>query len=268
MKSKAFSLAEIMIVTIIIGAIAALTIPTTMQSIKYRQNITAYKTAFSKIKNVYSIAPLDGGEVKRTDVYAHHVWAAFYDTVPSIGFVRANNGGNADNSGVDLNTALISIKSSNLKSNARWSSNNHHTKINCDDKTGGITCDLGQTSGYSPWIVLENGMSFTFLAENGRDGIETCAKSVDFMHKTAVVSGTQSMSLGNFANANACVAVIVDINGPDKGPNRLGPNGVIQNETSVYDEVKNTDRFRIYILKDGVSSGPDGLLEHWMMNTK
>ena len=61
-NSRAFTLAEVLITLAVIGVVAALTIPTLMQSYKDRQTVTAVLKAASTLTNAYKLTVVDEGE--------------------------------------------------------------------------------------------------------------------------------------------------------------------------------------------------------------
>lgn len=247
LKFKAFSLAEIMITVMILGVIAALTVPSTMDAIKYREHLAAYKVAFEKVASVYATAPTDDGEPTSTYRYAQNFWNAFYSSQPSLGFISPSTN--------IVNDSSVKMSSHNIRKNARWG----ESLIGIQDWVA-----LGEADTFSPWVVLENHMAFTFRTRNN----VACETSNQLLHH----------GVGATVEEFACLMVVVDVNGLEEGPNTLAAvtkdnNGDVLNSVQVSDDqmynlVKDNDRFRIYITKTGVSAGADETLEYLMMHTK
>lgn len=60
-KKLAFTLAEVLIVLGVIGIVAEMTIPTLMQDVQYKANVTALKKAYSTLAQAYTMAVNDNG---------------------------------------------------------------------------------------------------------------------------------------------------------------------------------------------------------------
>ena len=67
MKTKAFTLSEVLITIVIIGVIAAITIPLVIQSTQKRETITALKKAYSVLTNWQTRAQVDYGHSSTWD---------------------------------------------------------------------------------------------------------------------------------------------------------------------------------------------------------
>lgn len=60
---KAFTLAEVLITLVIIGIVAALTIPTLISNYQERQTVTKLIKSFSVINNAYALAKIEYGDI-------------------------------------------------------------------------------------------------------------------------------------------------------------------------------------------------------------
>ena len=252
MRKRAFSLAEILIATMFMGIIASLTIPSTINSLKYKEHVTAYKNAFEKVKQVTS----SSGISDKTLMSAEKFWAQLSDALPVIGYSVA---GIKANGVVDDPCPTVPMTASNLYEKATWT--NGTDSMTIGSKTGST---VTQNGGWSPWIITENGMAFMvrsfpggYVDSNFSDG--KCGTVSNIFHAQA----QNGVSIIDMAAAASCVVVFVDVNGLDKGPNSYtAPVAVTEGEA--YNLIRDKDRFFIFVGLDGVSSGPEGNVSYFI----
>lgn len=292
MKYKAFTLAEVVIAAIFLGIIAALTIPTSYDSLKYKEHIKAYKEALGKIEDVCNNfnesnpEPPDGIPVASREIFARRIWQMLDQSVPTIGYADPCPD-SQPSCGVVTSPSKdkIDITSNDLKLYGKWCATDTSTQCNIIPNSSGANDanTIYKANSYSPWIVLENGMAFTFVtikSDEQKKGIENpvpnnCFTHTDFYHLKDFMDNTQT--LYRSAISASCATIIVDVNGLDRGPNTIANFNAIT-ESDVYSEVVNNDRFRIFITKkqkgtaangDQIyeahpSSGPAGLVESFI----
>lgn len=250
-KLKAFSLAEIMVAITLMGVIASLTLPTMTDGMVVKERLAAYSQAFNKVKEVAAMANVDNSYEKSGQAF----WAHLNDSLPVIGYTKGTTEGK-----------IINTTVKDLKPRANWHSGD-------DDK--GTTIGLAEgeivksDNGYSPWIVTENGMAFAVNAlsyYNTQAGLDA-DKCATVMQITRQIKPFDGKSIRESAGILSCVFVLVDVNGLNKGPNSLATDKLIQ-ENEMHAEVKNHDRFMIFVANNGVSAGPEGLAEYWMTKRK
>ena len=248
-KSKAFSLTEILIATMFMGIIASLTIPSTIESLKYREHVTAYKNSFEKIQQAVSLAGITDSSWSS----AHKLYATLNDSLPVVGYTNAG----IENGSIARTTPVVTINASTLAEKATWGEGDG--AITVGSKTGST---ITAPNGYSPWIVTENNLAFTLSTQNADPN--SCATVSNIFHSGAL---TGDSHLANKASFISCATIIVDINGLNKGPNKLASYDELT-EGEAREEVKGSDRFLIYVGVDGVSAGPEKLVSYWMMKNK
>jgi len=245
-KKRGFSLAEILIATMFMGIIASLTIPSTINSLKYKQHVKAYEAAFKIAEDVYK----KSGIKDSTYPSAEKFWALLNDALPVIGYsdVGIKPGG--------VYPDIVPMTAANLKERATWS----------DTTLGGSIGSLAKTEHtlFSPWIVTESGMSFALdswpemKASLGLDG--TCGTVANIFH--AKSGGTYTDPTVKAA-AISCVFLYIDINGLDKGPNNH-PTYEAITEGEAYNAIRDYDRFHIFVGVDGVTAGPEGVVTSYI----
>ena len=114
MKTKGFTLAEVLITLTIIGVIAAITIPNLMQNYRKHERITQIKTAYSIIQNAVRMSVAENGDTYTWDsvsIKTHFLPFVKYQYYCGAGtgldvFVRSgcfyNNGSNSNGTWFDL----------------------------------------------------------------------------------------------------------------------------------------------------------------------
>ena len=258
-KFRAFSLTEILIATIFMGIIASLTIPSTIESLKYREHVTAYKTAFEKVQQAASLA----GLTDSSDASTQKFYATLNDLLPVIGYtdqLLVPENGNINVSGV-----VVPINVSTLYERALLYPRGKEAEgITIGGKTGSVV--KGITDNFSPWIVTENGMAFSIrkFAKGSLLGMssDTCGTVSNIIHaKEPPVSSYHE------AAYYSCVFLLVDVNGLDKGPNKMHPYQPVT-EGEARQIAKEVDMYHIYVGIDGVSAGPFETVPYWIMKDK
>ena len=242
MKKNGFSLAEILIATMFMGIIASLTIPSTINSLKYKQHVKAYETAFKIVEEVYKKSEIKDS----TYPSAEKFWALLNDSLPVIGYtnVGIKHGG--------LGQDIVPTTTADLAERATWGQTTVGGPIG--------TIVATERKFYSPWIVTENGMAFTVnswpqsKATIGLDD-DTCGTVSNIFHGAPDAHYTDPT---NKAAAISCVFLLIDVNGLDKGPN-THPSYDLIKEGEAYNAIKDNDRFHIFVGIDGVTSGPEGV---------
>ena len=260
-NKKAFSLAEIVIAIIVMGVIGVLTLPTMTKGIEVRQKLHAYNQAYEKVQNAISdngIEVLDSLEPT-----GHKIWKALDDALGVVGYYSAE-------AAYDDGNHLI-IENKDLKPCAKWTGKGGVAILgtyegkDCTNATKKSLMAVDDAKGFSPWIVTQNGMAFTIDAWS--TGIEDTS-DVDTRYNCAdaatLFRAKNDQNLRHYARHIACDTVMVDVNGLDKGPNSYaGKNSIEESEMEA--QVKNNDRFYIFITRGGAASpGPQGLTEYWM----
>ena len=258
MKNKAFSLAEILIATMFMGIIASLTIPSTINSLKYREHVTAYKNAFQKVKEVTSNSNI----TDKSEQGVEKFWAQLNDALPVIGYSVS---GIKSTGIIEKVAEVVPMNASTLAERATWSHLHEGSSMTIGSKTGSM---VTSNQSWSPWIITENGVAFAVRST----AVHDIPNSTDPLHSTTC--GTVSNifhakpdSRYNTTNMGAmlsCVVLLIDVNGLDKGPNTY-PDYQVMTEGEAYEQIRDKDRFHIFVGLDGVSAGPEGVVTYHIM---
>jgi len=251
-KFKAFTLTEIVIAATFVGIVAALTIPTCINSLKYREHAAGYRNAFEKVQQVAGVA----GITDSSDYSFLKFYETLNETLPVVGYtlelLEPSTGNFIPGQPISLNPTTLATGSKLY---------NFKDKV-IGNKNGTIA--ESPRYDFSPWIITENGMAFgmhRYYSNMGLVGMEngTCGSMADIYR--AKEQGAHEASL------YACVFIWVDVNGLDKGPNRwIGYASIEENEAKK--NIEKADVYPIYIAKDGVSPGPYGTAPYWIMKNK
>lgn len=227
---KGFTLAEILIVLMVIGAIATMTIPSLMKGVTESQWKTAYKKAYNTVINLCAMERIAGNLPSTNDANgAKLMFTSLNASLAVKDYVRFAAAG----PGI---TAKSSDYTSNFTmTNAAGDTINPDTGLN---GAGQLTYqDASNTQG-TPWIVTEDNFAYSVLLGDG------CGT------KGAI----NSVATGASPKSQSCVIVMVDVNGLSNGPNTVEPNV----EMAAGDAMPTLtgDRYYIYIGRDGATAGP------------
>jgi len=243
---KAFTLAEILIVLMVIGVIATLTIPSMMKGVFDGQVKAGYKKAYNNIASI-TYASKMAGELPVTNVSADtlrlfHVLANNLDAKNYVSTTTSQ-----------INSGVI-VKASDYKTAVKI---NGHIYGSGESLSEDITDYSITTYGPSPWIITEDNMAYSVMCGGGTGQPDQC--------------GTKDEISGQTSQKNAamksCAVIVVDINGLSKGPNAFDPqvgpaeNPRINEFTSTItakDSLKTLtgDQYLIFIGSDGATPGP------------
>ena len=236
---KGFTLAEILIVLMVIGVIAMLTIPSMMKGVNEAQLKAGYKKAYNTVVNVAAMERVSGGlPSKATASQAADFFAALKNNL-SVKYYVSNS--------VKVNSGdKISSNSNEVTSEGTIEND-----IDAQLTDSGITGDNS-----SPWIVTEDGIAYTILLGDA-GSTKDCGTKAE-INAAADAAG---------ARGKSCLVVIADVNGLAKSPNSLekqkhdtagstlGVN-VATSGSNLFQLVG--DQYPIYVGQDGATSGPMG----------
>ncbi len=224
---KGFTLAEILIVLMVIGAIATMTIPSLMKGVTESQWKTAYKKAYNAIVNMASMERVAGN------------------------LAAAKSGQGATNLFKTMNSSLA-VKAYANDADASDGKLLTAAKIfNCmlleNQSQGMATCTAqgapslaGDLSVNSPWIITEDNMAYQVLKPGSGD----CYNKMTINDKADQVGNAMSAS---------CNIIMVDVNGLTNGPNKINTQSTAGALNGV--QPLDGDRFYIYLGTDGATSG-------------
>ncbi len=223
---KGFTLAEILIVLMVIGVIATLTIPSLMKGVTEAQYKTAYKKAYNAVANIAAMEKIAGSLPTSSGEYTK-----FWEALNSSLSVKEYGYGNSTNS-------------VNYYSGVEFSNSNGGTT------TSGSGSGSNMLSGVSTgdiWIVSDDNLAYKVLQGGG-------------CYTKASINATDS---DKSAASAACAVVEVDVNGLTKGPNRLESQvesgiayaGCGSNAANKLMDTLTGDRYYIYVGMDGAATG-------------
>lgn len=226
---KGFTLAEVLIVLMVIGAIATMTIPSLMKGITETQWKTAYKKAYNAVVNLCAMERISGS------LPANNNAAGVLKMFDSL----QNNLSIKDYFGMDAETALDDgaiVAASALQSGISYTDSNG---IKIATGQTGDQVNYANTSTITPWINTDDGLSYAVVAGDG------CATKSDIDQQN-----TFETALGK-----SCVVVVVDVNGINKGPNKIEPQMISQFSDSAAMATLTGDRYYIFVGMDGATAG-------------
>lgn len=226
---KGFTLAEILIVLMVIGAIATMTIPSLMKGVTESQWKTAYKKAYNTVINLCAMERVAGNLPSKPD--ASNVSRMFESLNSSLAVKDYAN------VTTDYDDGSI-IGSSGYKSGITFSTSTGTTQIGTSTSNGNITYNEGDNS---PWIITEDNFAYAVAKGASSD----CGTKADINAATTVAEVAQK----------SCVIVVVDVNGLSNGPNVLETQVSKGITTGSSMATLTGDRYYIYIGKDGAAAG-------------
>ena len=245
---KGFTLAEILIVLMVIGVIATLTIPSMMRGVQEAQLKAGYKKAFNTIANFASMERVAGAlpGVGTTDAVA----ALYNGLAKSLSVKTFVTEGISDGSAMVGNTQSLEsacMTVGTIQIGRQVTGGTGFRPHTLSAHTGATAVAAGIA-----WAVTEDNLAYTIM----QGGINT-------------LGGDQCSSIQTLANlrsdadavAQSCAIVIVDVNGLNKAPNLFERQGLVaDNDNTLQEGVAfNTitgDQFKIYLGIDGASAGP------------
>ena len=238
---KGFTLAEILIVLMVIGVIATMTVPSMMRGVQEAQLKTAYKKAYNTISNFASVERVAGQLPSRASALATAQLMQSLNNTLSVNTYAQQ----AINAGVALQNAAfrpcvtLAEGVGTIGEEISGAQCLTHTVQEADEANAAPT-------GNATWIITEDNIAYTILTGGASGATDTCAS------KLALASQTTLAGVIN----NSCAVVVVDVNGLSKGPNLIETQtqDVIANGTSM--ETIQGDQFQIYVGVDGASAGP------------
>lgn len=235
-----------MLVAVVIGIIATLTITIIAKNVIEAQIKTGYKKALNVVSNIASAEKVAGSlPITNKPEEMMRFFKALNENLSSNSYVLA--------------------KTSPINSKTLATSADYNTAIKIDNKTYGsntnATVQVDNSSitpnSPSPWIVTDENIAYSIIPVGKTEGVETC--------KT--IAQITSQSTQSNAVLASCALIVIDINGLSKGPNafdrQVGPISGI--DLSKFDSPlsKNSslnpligDQYIIFLGSDGATAGP------------
>ena len=238
---KAFTLAEILIVLMVIGVIATMTVPSLMKGVNEAQFKTAYKKAFNTVTNLAGVEKISG---QLPAVSSKNGVFNLYKSLNSNLSVKEY--------------AKFTIAAGTIAPDGAFKAGVKLT--DGDNETN--TAQLGESTDFDykttkgspdkteiPWIITEDNLAYSVITIGGNKA-----------DSGACLTKTQLNALTTVENTNksACAIVVVDVNGLSKGPNMLeNQEGAGPNTASSGVALKQLvgDQYYIYLGSDGATAG-------------
>ena len=234
---KGFTLAEILIVLMVIGVIATMTVPSLMKGVNEATYKTAYKKAFNAVTNIAAVEKISGQlPVKADATGALNFFSSLNGNLSVKEYSTAVQTGET---AVDVAQNLITSDDTYLSAEVKAGSKT--TKFG-EDGVKLLSVTTITDTQPSPWIITEDGLAYAVAVAKGG----SCKNKATIMAKDTVKDTTEA----------SCLVVMVDVNGLAKGPNKFEKqvlNGV--SSTAKMNQLEG-DRYYIYVGSDGVSAGP------------
>lgn len=229
---KGFTLAEVLIVLMVIGAIATMTIPSLMKGVTETQWKTAYKKAYNAVINLCAMERIAGALPSTPD--AKGVTKMFESLQANLS-IKDYTAADKGDDGAVATTA-------DLMSGITYTDSNGNT---VSTGSAGDRVDYSTAGTETPWINTDDGLSYKVIAGTGT----TCGTKGD-------IDGAADGATG--ALGKACVGVIVDVNSVSKGPNTIESQQATALATSGDGSTMKTltgDQYYIFVGTDGATAG-------------
>ena len=236
---KGFTLAEILIVLMVIGTIATMTIPSLMRGVQDAQYKTAYKKAFNAITNIAAMENVSGNLPATNDAAAVET---MYKTLKS-----------------SLSVKDFADRSTNLTTGG---------KVDVNDVLDNDTTLTGAGANWesSPWITTEDNLSYMvatvqkYKTMAGITNVQSeadagkCVRNGQEVECDPDVCRDKTQVSADWSYA--CVVVVVDVNGITSSPNKIEPQvaGYTFGADTQLDQLTG-DLLPIYIGTNGATAG-------------
>ena len=241
---KAFTLAEILIVLMILGVIAALTIPSLMKGVAEAQYKAGYKKAYNAVVNLVAKENLSGNIAKKRDaMLATLFYGVMTDNLTIKEYVKSN----------DIDSGVVVLPGSAV-SGLQLTSGTTVVNVGINGTEPGIAPGVDTLSS---WMVTDDGMAYALMLPSEESSAD-CPQKSEILTKATAAEALEA----------SCMLVVVDVNGLYKGPNRL-ERQITTASTGETDAAADTvansttkmvtltrDRYYIYIAADGAIHGP------------
>ena len=226
---KGFTLAEILIVLMVIGVIATMTVPSMMKGVTESQYKTGFKKAYNTITNMSAKLGVEGKMPVSSSQF--DVTSFFVAMMENLS-VREVAQYAVDNRAAALGSDVRGLTYFTDGAQKTFGSGNGTIALNATNTT----------SVENVWISTDDGLAYTLQ----RPGAGTCSE------KGVIASNNTVATMFNAS----CFRILVDVNGLYKTPNFLEPQSDIpaaRRNTAM--EALTGDRFYVFVGRDGVTAG-------------
>lgn len=233
---KGFTIAEVLIVLIIIGIISALMIPAVLRHAAESRYIAGYKKGYHTIVNLIAMDIINGkiGQTPTKDNVAK-----IFDSIATGIVVKSY--ANIDSANKYFNSKILMPE--DFKSCIVFKNAQNQAMLYPRDSKVGDCAGSNTLTDSTPWIIGDDNISYSITLPETND----CQTKEEINSKTTF-SETYNSS---------CAVVVVDTNGLNNGPNTV--------EDQLSDNFNNNtkigqltgDRFYIFIGKNGATAGSE-----------
>lgn len=243
---KGFTLAEILIVLMVIGVISTMTIPSIMKGTTEAQLKTGYKKAFNTISSFATTESLTGSlpSTNKSD-QTMRLFESLNEYLTVAGYMSKET--------IPVNSGQVAKKSDYVNSITI----NGNVYGSGDKTAGNVDEHAITTFGPSPWIITDDNMAYSIMC-GGQTGVPARCKTKEEISNQ--INQTNAAS-------SSCAIIIVDVNGLSKGPNTYEPqagpsDGVRLNnmESKLANggtlKTLTGDQYIIFLGLNGASAGP------------
>lgn len=253
---KGFTLAEILIVLMVIGVIATMTIPSLMKGVAEAQYKAGYKKAYNAIVNIAAMEKVAGQLPSKPDkAQAALFLQSMANSLSTKEFVLSNS--------IDSGTVVLpgqAVAGMSVKGTEGSTTNTIAIGLSSAAASNtGNAVGTGE-SGNTGWLVTDDGLAYSIVMGDGVTAANDCALKSEILSQNSAANAAKI----------SCLVVVVDVNGLYKGPNRLerqatsaqttaggGPAGDFISAGSLAKmNTLTRDRYYIYLGSDGATSGP------------
>ncbi len=241
---KGFTLAEILIVLMVIGVIATMTIPSLMRGVTEQQWKTAFNKAYNTVANIATMSRV-AGQLPATKSNAS---GYIFQQLSSNLAVREY--------ATPATTEDASVKREAFYQAATYTGpTGDNVKVGPSDTAEGETATAA--GGTTPWIISDDNLSYAVYTSSSSGGTSSGGATTDCGSK-AEINSQDSISA---AFSKACAVVLVDVNGIMSTPNIVEPQlktgeGGKSTLSATSDMAPLIgDRYYIFIGNDGAALG-------------
>ena len=189
---KGFTLAEILIVLMVIGVIAMLTIPSMMKGVTEAQLKAGYKKAYNTIVNLAAMERISGGLPSRPNsTQAADFFIALSNNLSVKYYVAP--GVSAPGSGTKI-VGSQSVTALNIQ-------RAENSTMTVGSGTPSETAATIGNDAASPWVVTDDGIAYGMVLPSGAAANTDCRTKADI----------NAAASAEAAAAASCVIVIADI---------------------------------------------------------
>ena len=225
---KGFTLAEVLIVLMVIGAIATMTIPSLMKGVTETQWKTSYKKAYNAIINLTAMERIAGSLPSSAD--GKGVLKMFESLNSNLAVKDYVDQADAPIGAGTIATTAV------YKTGVTYTDSNGNT---VSTGSAGDQATLAADAETSPWITSDDNISYTVAAGEG------CGT------KQAIDSATTMADV----LASSCVVVVIDVNGVAKGPNVVEPQQITELAADATMQTLTGDQYYVFVGRDGATPG-------------